>query len=96
MLYNKDLLMPFQVAAKLEQYKLYENDSSKDVGTENDSEIVESPITREMNNELVDTLQQLEKQRQEIFGNAKVKIQKAQEHQAKVTTIDKTKENPLN
>ena len=36
-----------------------------------------------MNNELIDTVQQLEKQRQEIFGNAKVKIQKAQEHQAK-------------
>ena len=83
MLYNKDPLMPFQVAAKHEQYKLDEKDSSKDVGTENDSEIVESPITREMNNELIDTVQQLEKQRQEIFGNAKVKIQKAQEHQAK-------------
>ena len=56
------------------------NDSSKDVETEND---VESAITREMNNELIEIVQQLEKQRQEIFGNAKVKIQKAQEHQAK-------------
>ena len=96
MLYNKDPLMPFQVAAQLEPYyKLEENDSSKDVGTENDGGIVESPITREMNNELIDTVQQLEKQRQEIFGNAKVKIQKAQEHQGKCYNNRQNKGKPF-
>ena len=98
MLYNKDSLMPFQVAAQLKQYhELNANDSSKDIESENDVEIDlgESPITTEMNSELIDTVQQLEKQRQEIFGNAKVKIKKAQEHQVKGYNNRQNKGKPV-
>ena len=66
MLYNKDPLMPFQVAAQIKQYhELNTNDSSEDIESENDNEIDlgQSPITTEMNSELMGTVQQLEKQR---------------------------------
>ena len=78
MLYNKDPVMPFEVANKLK-------DCDELSSIPSSSSFIDQTIdvTSPMNGELIDTVQQLEEQRHEIFGSAKQNTQKSQEHQAK-------------
>ena len=77
MLYNKDPIMPFQMADSMKH-------SNVSLVTNNvDHKDTSCKVNSMENDDLMETVEKLEQQRQEIFTAAKEQIKKSQEHQAK-------------
>ena len=90
MLYNKDPVMPFKVANKLKDC-----DGLSSIPSSSSSIDKTDEVTSPGNGELIDTVQQLEEQRHEIFGNAKQKFRNPKNIMLRGLIIDKTTVNPL-
>ena len=80
MVYNKDLILPFEYKDKLDLYSDEYLDYKIPLTAPN---VCTDTNGTNINQGFSQTLKAMEKQKQEIFSHAKTKIKKAQKHQVK-------------